>query len=164
MKYLFIPVFLFILVCAACSSAKTNKDKDVIVTPEQQSDTSAAPQAQEQTTPAVQQTEQEVSPVVETPFVETLPETEPDDAWMDGPVLQEGEQLHTVGIFETLWGISEKYYGDGRHWEMILEANRDQINGPKDLRPKMELIIPPLNEEEEVESAVEPEIEPALDQ
>lgn len=56
----------------------------------------------------------------------------------------EGQQTHAVEPLETLWGISEKYYGDGNHWELILEANSDLLTDPKELRPKMELVIPPL--------------------
>ncbi len=57
---------------------------------------------------------------------------------------QEGATTYTVRENDRLWTIAERHYdGMGVHWRRIFEANRDQLDSPDDLRPGMELVIPP---------------------
>ncbi|MFA5779519.1 MAG: LysM peptidoglycan-binding domain-containing protein [Elusimicrobiota bacterium] len=43
---------------------------------------------------------------------------------------------------DCLWKIAEKFYGDGRKWKIIYEANKDEIKDPRKIYPKQKLIIP----------------------
>lgn len=51
-------------------------------------------------------------------------------------------RVHTVQAGETLYSITAKYYGDGKHWRKILVANRNRLSDPQDLRTGMKLIVP----------------------
>ncbi|HAX61323.1 MAG TPA: hypothetical protein DCX95_02010 [Elusimicrobia bacterium] len=43
---------------------------------------------------------------------------------------------------DCLWKIAEKFYGDGRKWKIIYDANKDEIKDPRKIYPKQKLIIP----------------------
>ena len=49
---------------------------------------------------------------------------------------------HVVRRGETLSSISQKYYGTKANWTLILDANRNVLKNPKDLKPNMKLVIP----------------------
>jgi nucleoid-associated protein YgaU len=49
---------------------------------------------------------------------------------------------HTVAPKETLYGISTRYYGNGRQVDAIYQANRDQMRSREDVRPGMTLKLP----------------------
>jgi tetratricopeptide (TPR) repeat protein len=51
-------------------------------------------------------------------------------------------RTHTVAPKETLYGISVKYYGNGRQVDAIYQANRDQMRSKEDVRPGMTLKLP----------------------
>ena len=51
-------------------------------------------------------------------------------------------RIHRVQAKETLWSLSERYYGDGNHWRKILVANRKRLSDAKELPVGMILIIP----------------------
>ncbi len=51
--------------------------------------------------------------------------------------------VHTVKEGETLGQISTLHYGTFRRWPDILEANKDILQSPEELKPGMVLIIPP---------------------
>ena len=53
-----------------------------------------------------------------------------------------GARTHTVAPKETLYGISVKYYGNGRQVDAIYQANRDQMRSKEDVRPGMTLRLP----------------------
>jgi len=53
-----------------------------------------------------------------------------------------GVRTHVVQRGETLWGISQKYYGDGKAWNRIYAANKNRIRDPKDVPAGTKLIIP----------------------
>lgn len=55
-----------------------------------------------------------------------------------------GQQTYTVQSGDTLWGIAKKYYGDGRLWRNILEANTDKIKSPSMLPVGITLTIPAI--------------------
>ena len=51
-------------------------------------------------------------------------------------------RIHRVLPADTLWNLSERYYGDGKHWRRIMVANRNRLTDPADLPVGMVLIIP----------------------
>src|SRR5688572_24206523 len=53
-----------------------------------------------------------------------------------------GGRTHTVAAKDTLYGISMKYYGNGRQVDAIYQANRDQMRSKEDVRPGMTLRLP----------------------
>jgi nucleoid-associated protein YgaU len=52
------------------------------------------------------------------------------------------EKIHVVEAGQTLSSISTLYYGKGDQWPKILEANKDTLQSPAQLRPGMRLKIP----------------------
>lgn len=53
-------------------------------------------------------------------------------------------RIYVVKPGDTLSSIAARFLGDGRHWRIIFEANRDKISNPNIIEPGMELIIPNL--------------------
>jgi hypothetical protein len=53
-----------------------------------------------------------------------------------------GARTHTVAPKDTLYGISVKYYGNGKQVDAIYQANRDQMRSKEDVRPGMTLRLP----------------------
>lgn len=51
-------------------------------------------------------------------------------------------RVHTVVPGDTLWGISELYYGTGTEWPRIYEANAGQIANPNLIFAGQQFIIP----------------------
>lgn len=49
---------------------------------------------------------------------------------------------HVVAQGDTLSGISKQVYGTTAHWRAILNANKDQLSEPEDIRAGMTLVIP----------------------
>lgn len=43
---------------------------------------------------------------------------------------------------DCLWNIAKKFYGDGKKWKIIYEANKNEIKDPRKIYPKQKLIIP----------------------
>lgn len=48
---------------------------------------------------------------------------------------------HTVEPGETLSRLAERYYGDGRQWRRIFEANRGRVRNPNVIRSGQDLLI-----------------------
>jgi nucleoid-associated protein YgaU len=44
---------------------------------------------------------------------------------------------------DTLWDLATRFYGDGRLWRVIYEANREKLSEPSVLAIGTELWIPP---------------------
>ena len=59
---------------------------------------------------------------------------------------QPESQWHTVVKGDTLWAISEKFYGKGKggEYNRIFEANKPMLNHPDKIYPGQVLRIPPL--------------------
>lgn len=52
-------------------------------------------------------------------------------------------RTYTVVAGDTLWGISQRFYGNGSRWPVIFDANRDKVSSPWNLAIGTQLIIPP---------------------
>ncbi len=51
-------------------------------------------------------------------------------------------QTHHVERGHTLWGISQKFYGDGSRYAIIFSANSDQIRDPNRIYPGQTFVVP----------------------
>jgi len=51
-------------------------------------------------------------------------------------------QTQHVESGNTLWGISQKFYGDGSRYELIFAANSNQIRNPNLIYPGQMLVVP----------------------
>jgi nucleoid-associated protein YgaU len=51
-------------------------------------------------------------------------------------------QTHHVAQGHTLWGISQKYYGDGSRYQLIFAANANQIKNPNMIYPGQMFVVP----------------------
>ena len=51
-------------------------------------------------------------------------------------------QTYVVQAGDSLSAISEKIYGDAKHWTTIFEHNKDKISNPDVIHPGQELVIP----------------------
>jgi nucleoid-associated protein YgaU len=57
-------------------------------------------------------------------------------------VVVDSVQTHHVERGHTLWGISQKYYGDGSRYRMIFAANTNQIRNPNLIYPGQTFVVP----------------------
>ena len=59
-------------------------------------------------------------------------------------VAEPGEMsdMHAVVRGDTLWGLAEKYYGDGHKYNVIFEANRPMLKDPNKIYVGQVLRIP----------------------
>ena len=57
-------------------------------------------------------------------------------------VVLDSIQTHHVDVGNTLWGISQKFYGDGSRYEIIFAANSTQIRNPNLIYPGQTFIVP----------------------
>lgn len=59
------------------------------------------------------------------------------------------QKVHLVWIWQEtgdcLWNIAKKYYGNGRKWKKIYNANKDKISDPNIIYPKQKLVIPVID-------------------
>lgn len=63
-----------------------------------------------------------------------MPATQPD---MSGK-----HQIYHVVSGDNLTKIATKFYGDGGKWDIILDANKDTLGSPRDLKVGQTLVIP----------------------
>jgi len=54
--------------------------------------------------------------------------------------------IHIVKVGDTLYGLARKYYGDGKKWSAIADANQELLGGGTLITPGMELKVPPPDE------------------
>lgn len=66
----------------------------------------------------------------------------PAAAASSADVVIDSIQTHHVGAGNTLWGISQKFYGDGSRYEIIFAANSSQIRSPNLIYPGQVFVIP----------------------
>ena len=57
-------------------------------------------------------------------------------------VVVDALQTHHVERGHTLWGISQKFYGDGSRYAVIFSANSDQIRNPNLIYPGQTFFVP----------------------
>jgi nucleoid-associated protein YgaU len=57
-------------------------------------------------------------------------------------VVVDSVQTHHVERGHTLWGISQKYYGDGTRYQLIFAANANQIRDPHWIYPGQMFVVP----------------------
>ncbi|MCK5114785.1 MAG: LysM peptidoglycan-binding domain-containing protein [Phycisphaerae bacterium] len=81
--------------------------------------------------PAVNEQPEPVTPVVEPEPVDTPSEPEIP-----------ATRYHTVKAGENLYRISEQYFGEGRFWKIILDANPDVITNSDVIQEGWKLRIP----------------------
>ncbi len=43
---------------------------------------------------------------------------------------------------DTLWGLADRFYGQGQAWKRILRANAERLRDPNVLRPGQTILIP----------------------
>jgi len=86
---------------------------------------------QETVIPAVNDQPEPVAPVVEPEPIDTPTEPEKPAA-----------RYHTVKAGENLYRISELYFGEGRFWKIILDANPNVITNPDVIKEGWKLRIP----------------------
>ena len=73
-----------------------------------------------------------------------------EDYWNKANAQGQVQSAQTKGTYtvkkgDTLWDISRKYYGDGRKWRKLLDANPNCLTRPGDvktLRIGAVLVIP----------------------
>jgi len=84
---------------------------------------------------------------LEAPPVETapLPVVEEQPAPTAGVVTPAatGQQTYTMKAGDTLYTLARRYYGDGKLWTKIFEANKDKIRDVHDIPVGTVLVIPP---------------------
>jgi len=51
-------------------------------------------------------------------------------------------QTYTIKKGDTLWKIAREFYGTGKEWRKIYEANKDSISNPGKIKTGMEIRIP----------------------
>lgn len=54
-------------------------------------------------------------------------------------------QTYTIQKGDTLWKISRQFYGSGKEWRKIFQANQDKISNPDKIKPGIEIRIPAAN-------------------
>lgn len=52
------------------------------------------------------------------------------------------QRTHRVVKGDTLWGIAQRFYGNGALWPRIYDANRGQIKNPHWIYPNQVFVIP----------------------
>lgn len=58
------------------------------------------------------------------------------------PPAPAAERWHIVVANDSLFALSKKYYGDGKHWKKLAEANKGRMGDNNTLRPGVRLLIP----------------------
>ena len=51
-------------------------------------------------------------------------------------------QTYTIQKGDTLWKIARKFYGSGKEWRKIFQANQDTITNPDKIKSGIEIKIP----------------------
>jgi nucleoid-associated protein YgaU len=68
--------------------------------------------------------------------------TASSDAASEADLVLASVQTHHVAQGHTLWGISQKYYGDGSRYQLIFAANANQIKNPNMIYPGQMFVVP----------------------
>ena len=76
---------------------------------------------------------------VDDPLMDTSAD---NDSAVAPPATTAEFQTYTVQKGDTLWSISRKFYGSGKSWRKIFQANQDVLSTPDKVRAGTELKIP----------------------
>ena len=68
---------------------------------------------------------------------------EPAPAVPPQPEATASSQTYTMKAGDTLYSLARRFYGDGKLWTKIYEANKDKIRDVSDIPVGMVLVIPP---------------------
>jgi nucleoid-associated protein YgaU len=82
----------------------------------------------------------EARPAVE---VETPPPPPPPPVAKVGKPAPAAGQTYTVQKGDTLYGLAKRFYGDGKLWTRIADANKDKIRNATTVPAGAVLVIPP---------------------
>ncbi len=88
---------------------------------------------------------EELLAVQEGPPVPAVRTVSPPTDWAPfrlAPAATPRGQTHTVQQGDSLWSLAERFYGDGRRWQKIYEANRDALPSASQLPVGEVLVIP----------------------
>jgi nucleoid-associated protein YgaU len=110
------------------------------VVPEQQEEIKAVPMEAKETLSAG--ATEEVTPA---PVQEQQAETKAVQEQTE----EQQHRVHRVWLWQEtrdcLWNLAKIYYNDPWQWKKIYLANQSQIEDPRKIFPKQELIIPPVD-------------------
>ncbi len=73
-----------------------------------------------------------------------IPKAKPKRETKNSPAPKKKAQTYTVKKGDCLWVIAKKYYGDGKLYPKIFNANRNKIKNPNLIYPGQVLTIPVL--------------------
>jgi nucleoid-associated protein YgaU len=65
-----------------------------------------------------------------------------NDENLECPASEEVSEYYTVQSGDSLWKISQQFYGDGNKYQKIFEANKEVIKNPDLIYPGQMLRIP----------------------
>jgi LysM repeat protein len=82
-------------------------------------------------------------PIPPSEIAESAPAEADLPAAREQPPASAAGSTYVVRSGDTLSGIAARLLGSTQRYEEIFEANRHLLNSPDDLRPGMELVIPP---------------------
>ena len=82
-------------------------------------------------------------PVDPAPVAVTEVETTTGPEGKPPPASLTGSQTYTMKAGDTLYGVTRRFYGDGKLWTKIFEANKDKVRDVADIPVGTVLVIPP---------------------
>ncbi len=86
---------------------------------------------------------QPLPPVEPAPVAVTEVETTTGSEGKVPPAPSAGSQTYTMKAGDTLYSLARRFYGDGKLWTKIFEANKDKIRDVSDIPIGTVLVIPP---------------------
>ena len=86
---------------------------------------------------------QPLPPVEPAPVAVTEVETPPRAETKVTVLPPPDTQTYTMKAGDTLYGLARRFYGDGKLWTKIFEANKDKVRDVSDIPIGTVLVIPP---------------------
>ncbi len=85
-----------------------------------------------------------VPAVTQKTATQTIPKTATQNAPRNSTTAK--HQIYHVVSGDTLTKIANKFYNDSARWDIILDANKDTMGGPRDLKVGQTLVIPAISQ------------------
>lgn len=126
-----------LLVISSCQSTQANA-----VTTDDQTRRTSASAGTNASDGIASQPLHTLEPTSQMPYVRDEPAARIDPARRSDIPVTGNVRYHTVEAGDTLYGLARRFYGDGRQWRRIYQANLDVIKNEKRLEPGTQLIIP----------------------